>query len=176
MPKVKKKRVGFVIDMTPLVDITFLLLTFFMFTAKFKSQAESEQKFFIKRPMVSADTSKLPDKDLAMIKIAIDSVTKDTNLFFELLNEKDRNAVLEKTGELASQADKHQFSLGRNMGLLSKVINTTCITNNKLTYAIDADKRIKYKWINEVMDTIHRNQVSLAIPSKFKFVTEKKGM
>ncbi len=28
----KKKRVGFFIDMTPLVDITFLLLTFFMFT------------------------------------------------------------------------------------------------------------------------------------------------
>ncbi|MFP4370146.1 MAG: ExbD/TolR family protein [Candidatus Kapaibacterium sp.] len=28
----KKKRVGFHIDMTPLVDITFLLLTFFMFT------------------------------------------------------------------------------------------------------------------------------------------------
>lgn len=28
----KKKRVGFYIDMTPLVDITFLLLTFFMFT------------------------------------------------------------------------------------------------------------------------------------------------
>ena len=28
----KMKRVGFVLDMTPLVDITFLLLTFFMFT------------------------------------------------------------------------------------------------------------------------------------------------
>ncbi len=28
----KKKRVGFHMDMTPLVDITFLLLTFFMFT------------------------------------------------------------------------------------------------------------------------------------------------
>jgi biopolymer transport protein ExbD len=28
----KKKRIGFKLDMTPLVDITFLLLTFFMFT------------------------------------------------------------------------------------------------------------------------------------------------
>lgn len=28
----KSKRVGFTLDMTPLVDITFLLLTFFMFT------------------------------------------------------------------------------------------------------------------------------------------------
>ena len=55
MPKVKKKRIGFVIDMTPLVDITFLLLTFFMFTAKFKTEAESEQKFYIKRPVASGD-------------------------------------------------------------------------------------------------------------------------
>ena len=70
MPKVKKKRVGFVIDMTPLVDITFLLLTFFMFTAKFKSEADNEQKFFIERPKASADTSKLPEVDLATIKIA----------------------------------------------------------------------------------------------------------
>ena len=28
----KRKRIGFALDMTPLVDITFLLLTFFMFT------------------------------------------------------------------------------------------------------------------------------------------------
>ncbi len=70
MPKVKKKRVGFVIDMTPLVDITFLLLTFFMFTAKFKTEAEAEQKFFVKRPQATADTSKLPERDLAVIKIA----------------------------------------------------------------------------------------------------------
>ena len=56
--KVKVKRVGFAIDMTPLVDITFLLLTFFMFTATFKTQAESEQKFVVQRPATTpSDTS-----------------------------------------------------------------------------------------------------------------------
>lgn len=33
----KRKRVGFHLDMTPLVDITFLLLTFFMFTTTMAS-------------------------------------------------------------------------------------------------------------------------------------------
>ena len=87
MPKVKKKRVGFSIDMTPLVDITFLLLTFFMFTAKFKSDAEAQQKFTIQRPKVTPDTTTIPQNDIAIIKIAIDSATLDTNYFYELSNE-----------------------------------------------------------------------------------------
>ena len=44
MAKVKKKRVGFVIDMTPLVDITFLLLTFFMFTTTMATPQVMEMK------------------------------------------------------------------------------------------------------------------------------------
>jgi len=87
MPKVKMKRTGFVIDMTPLVDITFLLLTFFMFTAKFKSEADSEQKFQIKRPKTQADTAKLPEKDVAVIRIAIDSTkATDTAYYFSVAN------------------------------------------------------------------------------------------
>lgn len=38
----KKKRVGFHLDMTPLVDITFLLLTFFMFTTTMASPQTME--------------------------------------------------------------------------------------------------------------------------------------
>jgi len=40
----KKKRVGFFVDMTPLVDITFLLLTFFMFTTTYASPQVMEMK------------------------------------------------------------------------------------------------------------------------------------
>lgn len=89
MPRIKKKRMSFVIDMTPLVDITFLLLTFLMFTAKFKSEAESEQQFTIVRPIASADTSKLPEKDLAVINIAIDDKNpQDTSYYFGLTDRK----------------------------------------------------------------------------------------
>ncbi|MDQ1265614.1 MAG: hypothetical protein QG635_765, partial [Bacteroidota bacterium] len=110
MPKVKKKRIGFVIDMTPLVDITFLLLTFFMFTAKFKTQAEGEQKFTIKRPEATADTSKLPERDLAIIKIAVDSVTADTNYYYEVVNEMDRASIWAAVEAIPAELKtKHQL-------------------------------------------------------------------
>lgn len=40
----KKKRVGFSIDMTPMVDITFLLLTFFIFTTTMAEPQVMEMK------------------------------------------------------------------------------------------------------------------------------------
>lgn len=40
----KKKRIGFTLDMTPLVDITFLLLTFFMFTTTMMKPQMMEMK------------------------------------------------------------------------------------------------------------------------------------
>ena len=40
MPKIKPKRHGVLIDMTPLVDVAFLLLTFFMLTTQFKPPEE----------------------------------------------------------------------------------------------------------------------------------------
>ena len=36
MPKFKPHRAGVRIDMTPMVDVAFLLLTFFMMTTQFK--------------------------------------------------------------------------------------------------------------------------------------------
>jgi biopolymer transport protein ExbD len=40
MPKIKKHRLGVAIDNTPLVDVGFLLLTFFMLTTQFKPPEE----------------------------------------------------------------------------------------------------------------------------------------
>ncbi|MBM2816784.1 MAG: hypothetical protein HW421_3546 [Ignavibacteria bacterium] len=169
MPKVKKKRVGFVIDMTPLVDITFLLLTFFMFTAKFKSQAESEQKFTIQRPYASADTSKMPDKDLALIKIAIDSASGDTSYHYELINEQLRqnvwNSIQSLTPEMRS---KHQLIV--NLDILGQLVKYTVLySKNKIKFAIDADRRLRYKWIADATDVMRRNRATV-----FNYVTQKR--
>lgn len=172
MPKVKKKRVGFVIDMTPLVDITFLLLTFFMFTAKFKTEAEAEQKFFIKRPEATADTSKLPQQDLAIIKIAIDSATSDTSYFYEVVNEEARTQIWQNTeGVPESMYDKPQIEIRKDqLPILEKlVLNTQLVTKRTAKFAVDADKRVRYEWIFNAMEAMRKGQATV-----FNFVTEKR--
>lgn len=167
MPKIKKKRVGFAIDMTPLVDVTFLLLTFFMFTAKFKSEAESEQKFQIKRPEASADTSKLPDKDLATIKIAIDTVSFDTAYYYEIINQNVRQQVYDKL-QIAEANRKPQVKVAK-VEDLGTYIGHTRVANFKTQFAIDCDRRIRYQWVEKLMDVMREKGAT-----KFNFVTEKR--
>ena len=50
MPKIHRKRVGFKLDMTPMVDVGFLLLTFFMLTTQFKPSEDIQ----ITRKMIEA--------------------------------------------------------------------------------------------------------------------------
>lgn len=62
MSKVKKNRVSIAIDMTPLVDVSFLLLTFFMLTTQFKPPEDVK----IDLPM-SQSPAKLPESDVMTI-------------------------------------------------------------------------------------------------------------
>ncbi|MDX9790827.1 MAG: biopolymer transporter ExbD [Candidatus Kapaibacterium sp.] len=168
MPKIKAKRTGFVIDMTPLVDITFLLLTFFMFTAKFKSQAESEQKFVIERPQVTADTSKVPDRDVAIIKIAVDSVTFDTTYYYEVANETDREQIWVRTDAVPAELkDKAQLQV--SVEVLDELVRNTRLVRPETQFAIDADKKLRFKWISDAMDVLRMNRATT-----FNYVTEKK--
>ena len=169
MAKLKMKRTGFVLDMTPLVDIAFLLLTFFMFTAKFKSEAESEQKFQIKRPKASADTSKLPDKNLAIIKIAIDSVSpNDTSYYYEMTNEKDRSIVYASAPGI-EDAQRTKMQLKATLVALDGLIRETRISNPATRFAIDADKRVRFKWVSDCMEVMRKNRATA-----FNLVTDKK--
>jgi biopolymer transport protein ExbD len=166
--KLKKKRPGFYLDMTPLVDIAFLLLTFFMFTAKFKSDTENEQKFQIKRPIASADTSKLPDKDLATIKIGIDSVTNDTAYYYSLSNETDRKAVYSSDKLQIPDEMRQKVILKVDIKTLEALLKQTRMANIRMRFAIDADKRISYKWIEDLMEAMRKANATI-----FNFVTDK---
>ena len=170
MAKVKKKRLGFVLDMTPLVDITFLLLTFFMFTAKFRSEAENEQKFIIKRPQTTQDTAKLPEKDLVMIKIGVDTVENDTAWYLSMLNEEDvRNladAMIDADYPGATPG-KALFKL-TDTNWLGTAIEKARIVNPKAQFAVDADRRIRYSWVEKAMNEMRKKRAT-----SFNFVTDK---
>lgn len=154
--------------MTPLVDITFLLLTFFMFTAKFKTEAEAEQKFVIERPASSADTSKVPQVDLATIKIAIDSLSADTVYYYSMTNETDREKVwntLRVKPEFMSKA-----LIPIDYDALYNAIGYSISANPDTKFAIDADKRIRYKWVSDAMEALRKRSAT-----QFNYVTDKKG-
>ena len=169
MARIKKKRMNFVIDMTPLVDITFLLLTFLMFTAKFKSEAESEQEFTITRPLASPDTTKLPEKDIAIINVAIDDKnTKDTSYYYGLTNTKDWQQVLSYMPEIPEDM-KSKSLIKVDTTMLGRFIKYTLAVNNATTFALDADKRVRFKYIEDVMNTLRKNKAFT-----FNFVTEKR--
>jgi len=168
--KVKTKRVGFVVDMTPLVDITFLLLTFFMFTAKFKTESEAAQKFVIQRPAVTADTSKLPTIDLAIIKIAIDTIQFDTTYHYEMSNEVDRNEVWRRVADYLTPEDLNSLQLEVSLELLDLLVRNTQFVNRETKYAIDADKNLEFKKVHDAMNILRTNRAT-----QFNYVTDRKG-
>ncbi len=168
MPKIKKKRTGFVLDMTPLVDIAFLLLTFFMFTAKFKSDTENEQKFVIERPKSSADTSKLAEQDIAIVKIAIDTVNSDTSYYYSIANEDVRTQVYQGIPSIPADS---KTMIQVDMATLDRlIIDTRVASKFKVKFAIDADKRIEFKWIADLMEVMRKHK-----QTEFQFVTDKEG-
>ncbi|MCY7362400.1 MAG: biopolymer transporter ExbD, partial [Ignavibacteria bacterium] len=81
------KKPGVNIDMTPLVDVIMLLLTFFMLVATFK--AESTEAIEIKLPeSVVTDTTKLPEKDIMTL-----TLTKAGDVFLDVDNYKVKEKV-----------------------------------------------------------------------------------
>jgi biopolymer transport protein ExbD len=165
----KPKRVGFQLDMTPLVDVAFLLLTFFMLTAKFKSDAESEQRFEIKRPMASADTTVLPETGTATVKVAIDDKTNDTVVWYAIANDQLRSTVFTKSGYAEEEATKAQVQVPDSAKLATLVIQSR-YADNKMKFVIDADRRISFGKIENVMNTLRGQGATI-----FNFVTIKAG-
>jgi biopolymer transport protein ExbD len=166
----KPKRVGFQLDMTPLVDVAFLLLTFFMFTAKFKSDAENEQKFDIKLPVATADTTKLPEVGTAIVKIGIDK-NNDTAMFYAVTNEKDRAPVYKLvpglTEEQAATAAQVEVS---DTVVLGNLVLQSRVQDPRMKFVIDADKRINFGRIERVMNTFRAKGATI-----FNFVTVSAG-
>ncbi|HOV10517.1 MAG TPA: biopolymer transporter ExbD [Bacteroidales bacterium] len=84
MAKIKLKRAQPHVDMTPMVDLFSLLLTFFMLTASFRPQ---EAKVIDSPSSVSEKAT--PDKDVISVL-----VSKDDKVFFSMDNGSDTSAHL----------------------------------------------------------------------------------
>lgn len=85
MPKHKPKRGNPSIDMTAMCDVAFLLLTFFMLTAKAKPQ----ETVVVDTPSSISET-KLPDAGILTILIS-----KEGNIFLDMAGQHTRKSLIE---------------------------------------------------------------------------------
>jgi biopolymer transport protein ExbD len=84
MPSVKTRRLSTDFDMTPFVDVAFLILSFFMLATKFKPPDVVE----IKTPN-SVSSKELAQKDAIMV-----GIDKDGRVFFTIQTEKKEDDVI----------------------------------------------------------------------------------
>lgn len=165
MAKVKLKRHSYRLDMTPMVDVGFLLLTFFMLTAKFKPQ--SDEPLTILLPVATADTTKLPDANLATIQVGLKAKpdgSSDTIIEYGLSNEKDRAPIYKplnladpKTGQaLTDQQLAGKAGVVVTKAQLETVVEQSRLQNPSMRYAIDADSAVSYGTIDDVMHALQK--------------------
>jgi biopolymer transport protein ExbD len=142
MPAKKLRRIGIKIDMTPMVDVAFLLLIFFMMTAQF----DPPQKVPVTLPD-SHSNLKVPESDLMIVTIAKDNqilwqVGKDqqqatdvTNLEAILADQRRKNPRT----RVAIKADKDS-DYGTMEDVMGVMQRTNTITFTLVTELIQSKK------------------------------------
>jgi biopolymer transport protein ExbD len=149
MPKFKPHRQGVRIDMTPLVDVAFLLLTFFMLTTQFKPPEEVS----ITLPS-SHSEFKLPESDVMTINIA-----EDGRIFLGLDSQILRGRLFGKENELKASILVEKDQLG-NLLVQARTMNP------KLRTVIKGDRNSDYGVTEDVMDILLKTQIT-----RFSLVT-----
>jgi biopolymer transport protein ExbD len=150
MPKFKPKRTGVRIDMTPLVDVAFLLLTFFMLTTQFRPQEEVT----IILPS-SHSEFKLPESDVMTINIA-----PDGRLFLGLDSQIMRRRLFGAENELKA-------SVLVEKGELANLLIQARTINPKLRTVIKGDREAEYGAAEDIMDILQKTQIT-----RFSLVTD----
>lgn len=149
MPKIKIKRVGIRIDMTPLVDIAFLLLTFFMMTTQFKPMEEVE----IMLPS-SHSEFKLPESDVMTL-----TLSKDGRIFLGLDSQHLRRRLFGAENELKASVEVPKERLGDFM-IQARTANP------KLRTVIKGDREAEYGLAEDVMNILQKARIT-----RFNLVT-----
>ncbi len=132
----KKKRIAIRIDMTPMVDVAFLLLTFFMLTTTMSKPQTME----INLPPKDAK-AEVAESNLLTLRI-----TEDFKLYWNIGTDK---PVLVDGGNKKERLN--------NLGKLLKERNKA---NPKLITLIKVDDKAKYIDMVDIMDEMNVNDVT----------------
>lgn len=149
MPAVKKKRMSIAIDMTPLVDVAFLLLTFFMLTTKFRPQEDVT----VSLPASHAK-AKMPETDVITI-----TFSPDGKYYFGLDSQQLR-------AQLFGERNKLKPSIPVTLEELTDLAQQARSANPKLRTIIKGDRSGPYGPAEDVMNALQKAQIA-----RFELVT-----
>ena len=186
MSKVKPNRTSPSLDMTPLVDLAFLLVTFFMLTTKFAP----DDPVIVDMPS-SVSEIKLPETDIMTITVA-----SDGKVFFGIDGQFTKQRLIqtmgEKYGVQFTPEEERAFYLASSLGLpvrslkqylsmepaqrkeinqpgipidslnneLADWIVYSRVANPKLRIAIKGDREADYPTVAKVISTLQDKQVN----------------
>jgi biopolymer transport protein ExbD len=134
--KRRSKRLGFHLDMTPMVDVAFLLLTFFMLTTTFSKSNTME----INIPPEKLEV-KVAEKNVMTMRIAGDGMA-----YCSLGNEAPKRILLYDT------QDTGQLSLSRE---LRSLLKQQTKSNEKMVIVVKLSEKAKYKQLVDIIDELN---------------------
>lgn len=195
MAKVKPHRKKPTLDMTPVVDLAFLLVTFFMLSAKFKAP----EPVVVDTP---SSTSDLVVKEENLVTLL---VSNDGKVFFNVDNQDTRYSLISKLSEVKglnlTEEEKSNYSIMSSFGMpFSKMKSFLALPsderqkitqegipcdslNNELKdwlvvsrtglgiafrYAIKGDAKSDYKVVDQVITSLQSEGVKV---NKFNLIT-----
>lgn len=136
--------------MTPMVDVAFLLLTFFMLTTQFKPPEVVQ----IVLPTSHSDF-KLPESDVMTI-----TISKDNRLFLGVDNQYVRSKIFGPENRLRPEVEIEIRQLG-NMLVQARMANP------KLRTVVKGDRDAEYGITEDVMDILQKANIT-----RFNLVTD----
>ena len=188
MPSVKIPKKSTFVDMTPFVDVAFLILTFFIMATKFKPPEPVE----INTPN-SVSTADLPESNAVMV-----TIDKEGKVYFTVLSDKDKSIYASIIDEInttrnlgLSPVEKANYAktylVGVSFAQLKQLLDAPAALQSKqpgipidttggeltywiqsaksafagqpLKYLIKGDNNSKYPVFEQVLDAMKKNDV-----------------
>ena len=150
MPKIKKARMSVRVDMTPMVDVAFLLLTFFMLTTQFRPPEEVQ----ITLPS-SHSAIKLPESKVMLI-----SISKDDRVFLGFDSPRMMGKIFGEENRLRTGVEVATKDLV-NLLVQARIANPGLFT------VVKGDKDAGYGVTEDVMDILQKTRIT-----RFNLVTD----